>query len=38
LSVNVPVLSELIAEVDPSVSVERSRLTIAPAFASCCVP
>ncbi len=38
LSVSVPVLSELIAEVDPSVSVERSRFTIAFAFASICVP
>ena len=38
LSVSVPVLSELIAEVEPSVSVERSRFTIAFAFASICVP
>ncbi len=37
-SVSVPVLSELIAEVEPSVSVERSRFTIAFAFASICVP
>ena len=33
-----PVLSELIAEVEPSVSTERSCLTIACAFASCWVP
>ena len=33
-----PVLSELIAEVDPSVWVEASRFMIAPAFASCSVP
>ncbi len=33
-----PVLSELIADVDPSVSTERSRLTIAPAAASVWVP
>ena len=38
LSVSVPVLSELIAEVEPSVSVERSRFMIAFAFASICVP
>ena len=38
LSVSVPVLSEQIAEVAPSVSVERSRLTIALASASSCVP
>ena len=38
LSVSVPVLSELITEVAPSVSVERSRLTIAFALASSCVP
>ena len=31
-------MSELIAEVDPSVSTERNRLTIAPALASCVVP
>ena len=37
-SVSVPVLSELIADVEPSVSVERSRFTIAFAFASICVP
>ncbi len=33
-----PVLSELITEVAPSVSVERRRLTIAFAFASSWVP
>ncbi len=33
-----PVLSELMAEVEPSVSTERSRLTIAPAEASWVVP
>ena len=38
LSVSVPVLSELIADVEPSVSVERSRFMIAFAFASICVP
>jgi hypothetical protein len=38
LSVSVPVLSELTAEVEPSVSVERSRFMIAFAFASCWVP
>ena len=38
LSVRVPVLSEQIAEVAPSVSVERSRLTIALASASSRVP
>ena len=38
LSVSVPVLSELIAEVDPSVSVDCSRFMIAPALASACVP
>ena len=38
LSVSVPVLSELIADVDPSVSVDRSRFMIAFAFASICVP
>ncbi len=38
LSVSVPVLSELIADVEPSVSTERSRLTIAPAAASVVVP
>ena len=31
-------MSELIADVAPSVSVERSRFTIAFAFASSCVP
>ena len=38
LSVRVPVLSELIADVDPSVSAERSRFTIAFASASIRVP
>ena len=38
LSVSVPVLSELIADVEPSVSTERSRFTIAPALASVEVP
>src|SRR4029450_5831521 len=38
LSVSVPVLSELIALVEPSVSTERSRFTIAPAAARVCVP
>ena len=33
-----PVLSEQIADVAPSVSTERSRLTIAPFAASACVP
>ena len=33
-----PVLSEQIAEVEPSVSVERRRFTIAFARASICVP
>ena len=33
-----PVLSEQIADVEPSVSTERSRLTIAPFAASACVP
>ena len=37
-SVSVPVLSELIADVEPSVSVERSRFMIAFASASFCVP
>ena len=37
-SVSVPVLSELIADVEPRVSVERSRFMIAFAFASICVP
>ena len=37
-SVNVPVLSELIAEVDPRVSVDCIRFMIAPALASACVP
>ena len=36
--VRVPVLSELMAEVEPSVSTERSRFTIAPAAASVFVP
>ena len=31
-------MSELIADVAPSVSVDRSRFTIAPASASICVP
>ena len=35
---SVPVLSELIAEVEPSVSVERRRFTMAPASASRRVP
>ena len=34
LSVSVPVLSELRAEVEPSVSTERRRFMIAPASAS----
>jgi hypothetical protein len=38
LSVSVPVLSELIADVEPSVSVERSRFTIAFERARICVP
>ena len=38
LSVSVPVLSELMADVEPSVSTERSRFTIAPALASVDVP
>jgi hypothetical protein len=38
LSVSVPVLSEQIAEVEPSVSTDRSRFTIAPFAASACVP
>ena len=38
LSVRVPVLSELIADVEPSVSVERRRFMIAFALASICVP
>ena len=33
-----PVLSEQIAEVEPSVSTDRSRFTIAPFAASACVP
>src|SRR5690242_12873233 len=37
-SVSVPVLSELIAEVEPSVSVDCSRFMIAPTRASACVP
>ena len=37
-SVSVPVLSEQIADVDPRVSTERSRFTIAPFAASACVP
>ncbi len=35
---SVPVLSELIAEVDPRVSVDCIRFMIAPALASACVP
>jgi hypothetical protein len=38
LSVSVPVLSEQIADVEPSVSTERRRFTIAPLAASACVP
>ena len=38
LSVSVPVLSELSAEVEPSVSTERRRFMIAPAAASVCEP
>ena len=38
MSVSVPVLSEQIADVAPSVSTERSRFTIAPLAASACVP
>jgi len=37
-SVSVPVLSELIAEVEPRVSVDCSRFMIAPTLASACVP
>ena len=37
-SVSVPVLSEQIADVAPSVSTDRRRLTIAPLAASACVP
>ena len=37
-SVSVPVLSVLIAEVDPSVSVERSCFMMAPALARAWVP
>src|ERR1700759_2067972 len=37
-SVSVPVLSELIAEVEPSVSVDCNRFMIAPTRASACVP
>ena len=33
-----PVLSEQIADVEPSVSTDRSRLMIAPFAASACVP
>jgi hypothetical protein len=36
--VSVPVLSELIAEVEPRVSVDCNRFMIAPALASACVP
>jgi hypothetical protein len=38
LRVRVPVLSELMADVEPSVSTDRRRLTIAPAAASVDVP
>ena len=38
LRVRVPVLSELSAEVEPSVSTERRRFMIAPASASVCEP
>src|SRR5690349_18194904 len=38
LRVSVPVLSELIADVDPSVSTDLRRFTIAPALASVDVP
>ena len=38
LSVSVPVLSEQIADVEPSVSTDRNRLMIAPLAASACVP
>ena len=38
LRVRVPVLSELMADVEPSVSTERSRFTMAPALASVAVP
>jgi hypothetical protein len=38
LRVSVPVLSELIADVEPSVSIERNRFTIAPALAIVVVP
>ena len=38
LSVSVPVLSELMADVEPSVSTERRRLTMAPALARVAVP
>ena len=38
LSVRVPVLSELIADVEPSVSTDLRRFTIAPALASVAVP
>src|SRR3954471_12978582 len=38
LSVSVPVLSGLIAGVEPSVSVERRRFMMALALASVCVP
>ena len=38
LSVSVPVLSEQIADVAPSVSTDRSRFTIAPFAASAWVP
>ena len=35
---SVPVLSELSADVEPSVSTDRSRFMIAPAAASVCEP
>ena len=38
LSVSVPVLSEQIAETEPSVSTDGSRLTMAPRLASARVP
>ena len=38
LSVRVPVLSEQIADVEPSVSTDRRRLTMAPCLARACVP
>ena len=38
LRVSVPVLSELIAEVEPRVSVDWSRFMMAPTFARAWVP